>query len=275
MVQEERKLNGKTIAITRPREQMEEAAKLIVEKGGKPYFIPTIEIKGTSNLSAIKNFVNALCEKKVDYVIFMSVNGVQHLLAAAASLGLEKQLKTCLNTVATMAVGPKTAEALKKNQIHVSLVPEKYTSDGILQALQEQGISGKAIYIPRTGQAPPELAEKLRQMGNRVTEIYVYESKLPSDRELIVKFLTDLSERRIDAIIFSSSLGARNLIEMLKANIPTKKIIRLINTKTTVVAIGPTTAKTLADMELNVAVMPEKHLFEEALDALAAYWRSK
>ena len=39
-------------------------------------------------------------------------------------------------------------------------------------------------------------------------------------------------------------------------------------------AIGPTTAKTLIDMGLKVDVIPEKHLFEEALDALAAYWSS-
>jgi len=274
MVQKTKTLKGKTIAITRPREQAEEAGRLIVQKDGKPYFVPTIEIKGPSNLSAIKDFIDALAEKKVDYVIFMSVNGVQQLLDAAATLGLKKQLKPRLNSVVTMAVGPKTAEALEKNQIHVSIVPEKYTSEGIMQSLQERGASGKTIYIPRTSQAPPELAEKLRQIGNRVTEIYVYESKLPSDQELNEKFLQDLSEGRIDAIIFSSSLGAKNLIDMLKEDISAKRLLDLIKTKTTVVAIGPTTAKTLTEMGLNVDVMPEKHLFEEALNALAQHWKT-
>ena len=274
MVQKTKTLKGKTIAITRPREQAEEAGKLIVQKGGKPYFMPTIEIQRAGDLSAIKNFIDALAEKKVDYVIFMSVNGVEHLLDAATTLGLKKQLKTCLNSVATLAVGPKTAEALEKNKIRVSVVPEKYTSEGIMQALQKRGASGKTIFIPRTSQAPPELAEKLRQMGNRVTEIYVYESKLPCNKELNAKFLRDLSEGRINAIIFSSSLGARNLADMLKENIATKKLLDLIKAKTVVVAIGPTTAKTLKDMGLNVDVMPEKHLFEEALDALAAHWSS-
>ena len=274
MVQKTKTLKGKTIAITRPREQAEEAGRLIVQKDGKPYFVPTIEIKGPSNLSAIKDFIDALAEKKVDYVIFMSVNGVQQLLDAAATLGLKKQLKTRLNSVVTMAVGPKTAEGPEKNQIRVSIVPEKYTSEGIMQSLQERGASGKTIYIPRTSQAPPELAEKLRQIGNRVTEIYVYESKLPSDQELNEKFLQDLSEGRIDAIIFSSSLGAKNLIDMLKEDISTKKLLDLIKTKSTVVAIGPTTAKTLTEMGLNVDVMPEKHLFEEALNALAQHWKT-
>jgi len=38
------------------------------------------------------------------------------------------------------------------------------------------------------------------------------------------------------------------------------------------VAIGSTTAETLAEMGLKADVMPEKHLFEEALNALGKYW---
>ena len=37
-------------------------------------------------------------------------------------------------------------------------------------------------------------------------------------------------------------------------------------------AISLTTAETLAEMGLKVDVMPEKHLFEEALSALGRYW---
>jgi uroporphyrinogen-III synthase len=272
MVQNTKTLKGKTVAITRPREQAKEAGKLIKQKGGKPYFLPTIEIKGPPDLAVVKNFVEQLATGLVDYVIFMSVNGVQHLLHAADKLGLKGKLKTRLNKVVTMAVGPKTAEAMEKNKIHVSLVPAKYTSEGILQTLMEHDTVGKVIYIPRTRQAPPELADTLRVMGNRVVEIYVYESKLPSNKKLNGKFLKDLSEGRIDAIIFSSSLGTRNLFDMLAEDVPAEKLAKLIKPKTTVVAIGPTTAKTLHDLGLNVDVMPEKHLFEDALDALADYW---
>jgi uroporphyrinogen-III synthase len=274
MVQNNKTLKDKTVVVTRPWMQAKEAAELIEQKGGKPFFLPTIEIKRTRDLSAIKEFIRALSEKKVDYVIFMSVNGVQHLLVDAENMGLRNDLKNHLNDVPTIAVGPKTADALKKNLIHVSLIPKKYTSEGIIKAMTEKGISNKTIYIPRTRQAPPELAQKLRDMGNCVMEIYVYESKLPSDEELKEKFLKELMNDRIDAIIFTSSLGAKNFVEMLKRNIATKKLLELIKKKTTVVAIGPTTARTLQNMDLCVDVIPEKHLFKDALDALSAYWSS-
>lgn len=274
MVQEANTLRGRTVAVTRPREQAKEAGLLIERRGGKPFFLPTIEIKGTRDLSAVKKFVEALGKNEVDYVIFMSVNGVQQLFEAAEGLGLREQLTERLNATVTMAVGPKTAEALESSRIRVRVIPEKYTSEGIVQSLKLRGAFGKTIYIPRTSQAPPELAEKLREMGNRVQEIHVYESQLPRDHELNAQFLRDLKRGKIDAVVFSSALGAKNLIDMLKEACSPKELIELIKAKTVIVAIGPTTAKMLSEMGLSVDVMPEKHLFEEALDALALYWTS-
>jgi len=272
MVQEAVTLKGRTIAVTRPRGQAEEAGKIIEKKGGKPYFIPTIEIKKPRDSSATKKFIEALVKGEVDYVIFMSINGVRYLLSAAESLGLNDQLKKRLEKTTTLAVGPKTAQELRKNQIQVDLIPPRYTSEGIIESLQQHGVSGKSIWIPRTSQAPPALAERLRKMHNNVQEVYVYESRLPVDPELTARFLQDLVGGQIHAIIFSSSLGAKNLFQMLAEQVSTEKLREIMNNKLTIVAIGPTTAKTLAEMGLKVDVMPEKHLFEEALNALARYW---
>ncbi len=86
MVQKTPSLKGKTVAITRPAGQAEEAGKLIKEKGGIPYYIPAIEIKGLSNLEPIKKFITELQKEQVDYVILMSTNGVKHLFGAAETL---------------------------------------------------------------------------------------------------------------------------------------------------------------------------------------------
>jgi uroporphyrinogen-III synthase len=272
MVQEATSLKGRTVAVTRPTGQAEEAGEMIAKRGGKPYLIPTIEIKGPRDLSATKKFIEALARDEVDYVIFMSINGVRYLLSAAESLELDKQLKEYLKKTATVAVGPKTAQELIKNQIHVGLTPARYTSEGIIESLQQRHVSGKSIWIPRTSQASPALAEKLREMGNNVQEVYVYESRLPVDAALTAQFLRDLVGGQIHAIIFSSSLGVKNLFRMLEEQVSTEKLREIMHNRLTVVAIGPATAETLAEMGLKVDVMPEKHLFEEALNALGRYW---
>jgi uroporphyrinogen-III synthase len=272
MVQKKQTLKGKTIAVTRPRKQAKETVRTIEERGGKSYLFPTIEIIGHRDLSAAKAFFNALSSGKVNYVVLMSVNGVQHLLEAAERLGVKNDLKTTLKETVKIAVGPKTAQEMEKNGIIVDLIPEKYTSEGILQCLQQQHVKGKTIYIPRTSEAPPELSEKLRAIGNEVEEVYVYRSQIPSNRGLAQKFVKDLSNDQIDAIIFTSSLGVKNFFKMLKQVISERKLKSLIEKKIIVVAIGPTTSKTLAENGIKVDVMPENHTLDEALDALGSYW---
>ncbi|MCP8321501.1 MAG: uroporphyrinogen-III synthase [archaeon] len=275
MVQDSFMLKGRTVAITRPRDQAEEACKMIEEKGGKPYLIPTIEIKGPSDLSSIKNFINDLIRGKVDYVIFMSVNGVKYLLNAAEKLGLKDQLIEYLTKTVTIAVGPRTAQELKIHRIHVDLVPAKYSSEGIIQSLQQFDISGKSIYIPRTKGATPTLKESLGKMGAKVQEVYVYESLLPIDPNIKERFFQDLISGKIHAIIFSSSLNVKNLFQILMEKISMEKLRDIMNSRLTIVAIGPVTAKTLCEMGVKVDIMPDKHLFEEALIALARYWNAR
>jgi uroporphyrinogen-III synthase len=272
MVQDALTLKGRTVAITRPREQAEETGKLIKQYGGKPYFIPSIEIKAASDLTAVESFIAELAKEKIDYVVFMSVNGIRYLLSSAENLGLKTQLEQSLEKTLTMAVGPKTAQELRNHNIPVGLVPAKYTSEGIVECLRQCGVSGKSIYIPRTRGATPDLANRLRAMGGEVQEVYVYESMLPDDQDLKERFLHDLIGGKIDSIIYGSSLSARNLFKMLREIISKEKLRDIMNNRLTIVALGPVTGETLSEIGLRVDVMPDKYLFEEALIKLANHW---
>ncbi|MCW4017814.1 MAG: uroporphyrinogen-III synthase [Candidatus Bathyarchaeota archaeon] len=270
MVQDQ--LKGKTIAITRPCGQAEEEAEMVRRKGGTPYFFPTIEIKAPTDLAPVKSFIESLSVGKADYVIFMSVNGVTNLLDAAQRLNQLTSLEEGLRRAVVIAVGPRTAQELQTNKIRVDLVPSRYTSEGVLNVLKQREIKCKRVFIPRTPAASPALMEKLRELGALVDEVYVYESAIPVDTAGVnEKFLRDLTDGRIDAIVFGSSLCVKNLFKMLGAYSSTASIAAALN-RVVVVAIGPVTAKTLAELEVRVGVVPEEHLFLEAIDALANCW---
>lgn len=275
MVQNAFTLKGRTVAITRPRDQAEETGNLIKQYGGKPYFVPAIAIKAASDLSAVESFIAELAKEKIDYVIFMSVNGIRYLLSSAENLGLKAQLEQSLEKTVTMAVGPKTAQELRNHNIPVGLVPAKYSSEGIIECLRQNVVSGKSIYIPRTRGATPDLAKSLRSMGGKVQEVYVYESMLPNNKDLTERFLQDLIDGKIDAIIYGSSLSAKNLFKMLRELISKEKLRDIMNSKLTIVAIGPVTAETLSEMGLRVDIMPDKYTFEETLIKLAHHWNAK
>ncbi|HYA78378.1 MAG TPA: uroporphyrinogen-III synthase [Verrucomicrobiae bacterium] len=273
MVQKAPDLKGKTVALTRPAGQAEEAGKLIIEKGGIPYFIPAIEIKGLTNFSPVKKFISELLKGQVDYVIFMSTNGVKYLFSISEDLKQSSKLKEGLAKTVVIGVGPRTAYALEEEyRVHVSVVPLKYSSEGIIECLQDKEISGKTVRIPRTTAATPTLTEKLKGMGAHVEEIYVYESGLPMDKKLKDKFFVDLTSGKIDAIVFGSGLSVKNIFKMLTENASMETLRSLLKSKVTTVAIGPTTGETLREMDIKVDVMPQDYLFEEALTALARFW---
>jgi uroporphyrinogen-III synthase len=276
MVQKASILKGKTIALTRPAGQAEEAGKLIEETGGVPYYIPAIEIKGLNNSASIKKFIAELVEMQVDYVIFMSTNGVKYLFSGAEELKQTSQLKEGLAGTFVIAVGPRTAEALEKDyQVHVSLVPTKYSSEGLIECFGEGEVAGKKIRIPRTSNATPTLTDKLREMGADVEEIYVYASGLPADEKIKEQFYSDLTSGKIEAIIFGSGLSAKNIFKMLSEKASMETLRGIVNSKVTTIAIGPTTADALKDMGINVDVMPDNYLFEDAISALAKFWSNK
>ena len=131
-------LKGRVVAITRPSGQAEEAGALITAKGGVPYYIPAIEIKGLSNPEPMKKFISELSAGQVDYVILMSTNGVKYLFSAADEIKQTRQLHEGLKKSFVIAVGPKTAEAMKEYQVRVDMVPQKYSSEGLLEALARQ-----------------------------------------------------------------------------------------------------------------------------------------
>ncbi|MGD6932616.1 MAG: uroporphyrinogen-III synthase [Candidatus Bathyarchaeia archaeon] len=271
MVQAASSLKGKTVALTRPTGQAEEAGKLIQAKGGVPYYIPAIEIKPLSNPEPVKRFITELQAGQVDYVILMSTNGVKYLFAVAESLNQSDALRCGLSRSFVIGVGPRTAQELEAYGVHVNLVPEKYSSEGLLEVLKPKDIAGKVIRIPRTTSATPTLNDQLTAMGADVKEIHVYESSLPVDETLKTQFFEDLTGGRIDAILFGSGLSAKNIFKMLTEKATMEQLRRLLK-KVTIVAIGPTTAQALDELAVKVDVVPKDYLFEEALSALAEYW---
>jgi uroporphyrinogen-III synthase len=272
MVQKTPNLKGRTVALTRPTGQAEEAGKLIREMGGVPYYIPAIEIKGLSNPEPLKKFVAELAKGQVDYVILMSTNGVKYLFKAAEDLKLVSQLKSGLAKTFMIAVGPRTADALKECQVRVDMIPTKYSSEGLLESFKGKNLKGKTIRIPRTSNATPTLTNQLRELGANVEEIYVYESGLPVDEELKSNFFSDLTSGKIDAIVFGSGLSAKNIFKMLQDKAPMEQLRSIIAAKVTTVAIGPTTAESLKEMDIKVDVVPVDYLFENALCGLAKFW---
>ncbi|MCW4032714.1 MAG: uroporphyrinogen-III synthase [Candidatus Bathyarchaeota archaeon] len=261
-------LRGKVIAITRPEKQANELTDTISRFGGKPYKVPTIVIKPSLSDNLIKRFTEKIHNEQVDFLIFTSVNGVK-ILMDYLKPNLEFRKKIEKTTI--IAIGPKTKKELEENKIKVNLVPESFSSEGIIKELKNIDVRNKTVVIPRSMEGGEYLVEELKSLGAKVTEIPIYECIVPSDHSKVSVFIKDLIQKRIDVITFTSPSTAQNLFKLSVKFISIGDLRKLLN-GIVVVAIGPTTKGALKELGINTDLMPSKYTIEAMLDSIIQHF---
>jgi uroporphyrinogen-III synthase len=274
MSQSTNNLKGRVIAITRPADQCEETGKLIKELCGIPYYFPSIERKKMHDFTTIKPFLDDLQKNQESYVIFTATSGIKYLLNAAQNINQISKLRKGLAQTFVVAVGACTKHSLEECRIRVDLVSQKFSSEGLIELLQERNIANKKIWIPRANNGRSLLNKRLSELGADVKEIPVYESGLPKE-EKCNTFYEDIAAGRIDAIIFGSGLSAKNTFLALSRKTSLETIRNFMDNRIIIVAIGPITAAALDEIGIKADVIPEEATFEKALLALSRYWNGQ
>jgi len=247
----------KVIAIMRPVGYLAESVRLAKSMGFKTITAPMIDVVDKKD-SDFEIFANRILEGEADYVIFPSANGVEFTLL---KLNMVDDFIEQLNKTQVVAIGPKTRQALLKNGIKANIVPDSFSSEGLIEKLS--GIEGAIIEIARSSHGTPELVRGLIEKGAVVHETQVYQIISPRD-ERHQKLMEHALAHEIDIFAFTSTMMVRNFIALADEMNIKDDIIRIMNEKT-VAAIGKPTADTLSDYGINVNVMPSFYTFEEML----------
>lgn len=247
----------KTIAIMRPAGYLAESIRLARSMGFEVITAPMIDVVDKTDAN-FEDFVRRVMEGETDYVIFTSANGVEFTLLKLIE---HDEFIEQLNKAQVVAIGPKTKKALLKNGIKVSIMPESYSSEGVVEHLS--GVEGMVIDIARSSHGAPELVEGLRKKGAVVHETQVYQIISPKDERHDALMKRALAGE-VDVFAFTSSMMVRNFMALAEEMGAKDEIVRIMNEKT-VAAIGEPTADTLSEFGVKVRVMPERYTFEELL----------
>ncbi|MEK6877129.1 MAG: uroporphyrinogen-III synthase, partial [Thermoproteota archaeon] len=117
-------LTGKTVAITRSKEDSEEFIHLITTANAKPISLPTIELVSKGE-KIVDEFLDAIKNDNPDFSVFMSSKAVKLLFDIARKISKFEKLQLAVANTTVMAVGPKTKAALEKEGIRVAHMPQK------------------------------------------------------------------------------------------------------------------------------------------------------
>jgi uroporphyrinogen III methyltransferase/synthase len=160
----------KRILITRPRAQAGAFAAGLKAAGFTPVFFPVIEIRPMEDTTALERALTELAS--YDWIVFTSVNGVDAVFDRPKTDPTKLAASLRQAGIKSAAIGPKTAEALRRLGIEPDFIPAEYVAEAILPGLGD--LHGRRVLLPRAEIARKALPEAIRRAGGSVDEIAVY-----------------------------------------------------------------------------------------------------
>ena len=257
-----RPLEGRSIVVTRPREQAASLAVPLEHLGADVLLAPTIRIVPRMLDDAIvRVVVNDLADYRL--IIFTSVNGVDVFLGYLEELALPL---AALEGAIVAALGPKTASALEERGVTCDVVADDFVAEGLLETLQARAVApaGTRVLIPSARLARPVLPDALRANGAIVTVLPVYDT-VPEKRLQVPAARIESA----DYITFTSSSTAQQFVGLMEAAGAGRPLAERLS-GAALCSIGPVTSDTLRELGLPVAVEASEHTSAGLVAAIAA-----
>jgi uroporphyrinogen-III synthase len=234
------------IAVFRPDdERMTRATDLLEELGVDPVPDPMLAVNPTG----------AVPRNDADYTILTSKTGVE----LAAESGWDGEGTVC-------AIGDSTAASLREHGYAVDIVPEEFSSRGMVSILEER-VDGARIEVARSDHGSSLLTDELATAGAYVHETVLYRLTKPSEAGVSTEHA---AAGGVDGALFTSSLTVEHFLEAAdERGIRQAAIDGLENA--VVGAIGEPTRKTAEEVGITVDTVPERAEFETLARTVVAH----
>ncbi|MFB6134986.1 MAG: uroporphyrinogen-III synthase [Halanaeroarchaeum sp.] len=236
-----------TVAVFRPDdERIQQAVELLEALGVEPVADPMLAVEPT----------DATPRTDADYAILTSTTGVDLAADAGWTAG----------DGSLIAIGPTTAQAARDAGFTVDLVPEEYTSAGLVRAL-DGTVDGARVEVARSDHGSQVLLEGLEDAGAYVHETVLYRLVRPSEAG---HSIDRVLEGSLDAALFTSSLTVDHFLGVARARGVEDGVLEAME-EVTVGCIGPPTRETAVAAGIAVDVVPDAATFDAlAREAVAA-----
>lgn len=238
------------VAAFRPDDdRLADAVELLDSLGATPVPDPMLAVDSTGEVP-----------DEAAYVVLTSKTGVELLDESGWSPG----------EATLVCIGPATADAAREAGWTVDLVPETYSSAGLVDLLTGE-VAGERVAVARSDHGSDVLLDGLRDAGAYVHETVLYRLTRPVGAG---ESCERAAAGDLDGALFSSSLTVEHFVEAA-----TERGIRgaaLAGLNDAVVgAIGQPTADRAAELGIEVDVVPEEADFETLAREVVARIRDR
>ena len=260
IVMKARPLAGRRVLVTRASGQAFGLSQPLRELGAEVIEIPTIEIRSAGSYAALDNALIKI--DHYDTLILTSVNGVEVLFERYNRLGLPIE---DMQHLLVVAIGPATAREIQSEGLGVSIVPEKYIAESVIEALRGKIFKGSRVLLVRAKVARDVLPDELRKAGAQVDVIEAYETVVPDGAAERLNKVFANPGTRPHIVTFTSSSTATNFLSLISQE------QREHLHEVCLASIGPVTSATLTNAGFAPTVEAGEYTMGGLVEAIARF----
>lgn len=262
----EHPLQGRTIAVAESRE-LDIFVSMLERRGARVLRCPLVDILDAPDPAPVLKWVHWFNSGACDDLILLTGEGLRRLLACIEHREptLHAPFLAQLFRVRKITRGPKPARALRDLGLKPDLAAEEPTTQGIITALRQFDLSGRAVGVQLYGTDPNlPLTQFLQQAGATAHTVapYVYADKT-HDAE-VIELIVHIAAGEVDAIAFTSRAQVERLITVAEAAEQGEALKAALG-RICVAAVGPVVAEALTAQGIKVDLMPTESYFLKPL----------
>jgi uroporphyrinogen-III synthase len=235
-----------------------ELARLVEKHGGDPVCVPAVRESPELSPESLLKLIEDLRGDRHEIVIFMTGVAVSLLFEVADQVGKRPDLVAALKRLTTVCRGPKPTAALRGFGVPPTLTArEPFTSAELIDALAGIELKGRRVILLHYGERSETLAETLLARQAQLDELWLYRWLMPEDTSPLASLVQRMIDGEIEALTITCQIQFRHLMAVAEAHHTDRDLVRALNDKVVVAAVGPTCAAVLRAYGVRVQVMPD------------------
>lgn len=253
-------LKDKAILITKSKAEAEKSIRQLEELGAEIIYFPTIKIVPLANSPELDDALNMF--GRFDYLVFTSANAVEVFSDIVKRRGLD------LSNVKIAAVGSNTYEECENVGFPVDVMPDEFSTDGLLYKFAEFDLTNKKICIPGSSLSSGELNIGLSELGAQVFSVPIYDV-VKNDLNNLKAEHHKIQKKHPGIFIFTSPSSFSNFLKLMNV-LDTEKFFG----KSVIAVIGSTTEKAIRKFGLTVHIVPNVFSLHGISEAIVKYFQT-
>jgi uroporphyrinogen-III synthase len=232
-----------------------EMEALILREGGDPFVAPSVQERALDDSGEATRFIEQLEAGEFDLVIVMTGTGLAFLRDQAVAHSCEARLASALGRLTIVSRGPKPLPILRELGVRAQIVvPEPNTWKEIVEAVADR--SERRIAVQEYGRPNVQMNAALEKLGACVTPIVLYRWELPADIEPLQMAARRLAERRVDVVLFTSSIQLDHLMMIAEELEIQSAVASALREYTAIASVGPVMTASLEAAGFPVDIAP-------------------